>query len=242
MSRGTRLSAVDCVRAAAIISMILYHGFWDLCSLDFLPGGLIASRPAVIWQRSIAFTFIAVSGFCFSLSKKPIKNGLILFLLGAGITAVTAVFMPQNIIIFGILTFLGSAALVTALFDFSLKKISPCIGLIISLILFILAFDINAGYLAGLPLPTALYKNYITAFFGFPFRDFFSVDYFSLFPWFFLYLAGYYLFKLCKRLNLLCFLRKPDIRPLTFIGRHSLVIYLIHQPIIYGILCLIPRL
>ncbi len=242
MSRRKRLSAVDCIRAAAIISMILYHGFWDLCSLGFLQGGLIGSLSAVIWQRSIAFTFIAVSGFCFSLGKKPIKNGIILFLLGAGISAATAVFMPQNIILFGILTFLGSAALVTALLDFTLKKISPYIGLILSLVLFVLAFDINAGHIAGLPLPAALYTNCITAFFGFPPRDFFSVDYFPLFPWLFLYLAGYYLFKLCKRSNLLRFLRKPDIRPLTFIGRHSLVIYLAHQPIIYGILCLIPRL
>ena len=58
-----------------------------------------------------------------------------------------------------------------------------------------------------------------------------SADYFPLLPWVFLFFAGYYLYEL--RQGEPCALRLPFV---TAIGRHSLLIYLLHQPLVYGAL------
>ena len=95
----------------------------------------------------------------------------------------------------------------------------------------------NAGFLGFdgtrfASLPPALYRNHFTALLGFPPADFFSTDYFSLLPWFFLFLTGYFLFRL----------RPEEVREIrrvplvTAMGRHSLPIYMLHQPVIYALL------
>lgn len=241
-SGKTRLCVIDAVRGAALISMIIYHFCRDLSSLGLLSVNMTTSSACVIWQRSICVTFILISGFCFSLSGRPVKNGIVLLLWGGVITAVTTLLFPRDKIVFGILTFMGCAALLTALFGPLLKKISPAFGLISALILFVITYNINKGYILSFPLPTLLYANYITAFFGFPFNGFFSADYFSLLPWYFLYLSGYFAYGLMKSLGLLGLLEKPSVPVLGFFGRHSLIIYILHQPIIYPSLLLIRRL
>lgn len=51
----------------------------------------------------------------------------------------------------------------------------------------------------GTGLPAVLYKNKLTTYLGFTEAGFASSDYFSLFPWLFLYLAGYYAFRISAR-------------------------------------------
>ena len=85
-------------------------------------------------------------------------------------------------------------------------------------------------------LPDTLYRNYLTAYLGFPQAGFFSTDYFSLIPWFFLFLTGYFLMGITSRANLNEKLFAKGRFPLlNFLGKHSLVVYLLHQPILYGL-------
>jgi uncharacterized membrane protein len=103
--------------------------------------------------------------------------------------------------------------------------------------------NVNEGYLGFASwnlcqLPAVLYQNLFSAYLGFPANEFFSTDYFSLLPWSFLFLTGYYLFGLLQKHKLLKHLQS-DIRCLSFLGKHSLLIYLLHQPIIYGVLQLV---
>ena len=86
-----------------------------------------------------------------------------------------------------------------------------------------------------LALPDAWYANYFTAFFGFLPFDFYSTDYFALLPWLFLFWAGYYLHKAVGRRRMEP-LRRPVCPVLGWMGRHSLLLYLLHQPVIYGVL------
>ena len=58
-----------------------------------------------------------------------------------------------------------------------------------------------------------------------------SSDYFPLLPWFFLFLTGYFLYNLRRREPLDW--RLPVV---TNMGRHSLLVYLAHQPVVYGVL------
>ena len=92
-----------------------------------------------------------------------------------------------------------------------------------------------------LALPQALYASYTTAYLGFMPKGFFSTDYFPLLPWLFLFWAGYFLHHLVGR-GRLAPLRRSVCPPLGWMGRHSLVLYLLHQPVILGVLTVAFRL
>ena len=85
------------------------------------------------------------------------------------------------------------------------------------------------------PLPERLYSTDLLAVVGFPSPSFWSTDYFPLLPWFFLYCAGYFLWGLVDQSDRAKQLLKPGLRPLSFLGRHSLLIYLIHQPALMAV-------
>ena len=154
----------------------------------------------------------------------------------------TLLFMPENVGWFGVLTLLGSAMLLTGLVQKWLQKIPPAVGLAVSLILFALTDHTMDGYwgLGALrwALPQGLYANYLTAYLGFYPVSFYSSDYFPLLPWLFLFWAGYYLHLLVGRKRMEP-LRRSVCPPLGWLGRHSLVLYLLHQPVIFGVLTLV---
>lgn len=94
----------------------------------------------------------------------------------------------------------------------------------------------NAGAsVAADHLPGVWYANLFTAFFGFFPRGFFSTDYFPLLPWLFLFWAGYFL-HFCMGRARMEPLRRSVCPALGWMGRHSLLLYLLHQPVIYGVL------
>jgi uncharacterized membrane protein len=245
-----RFVYIDIIRSFAIINMIAFHLIWDLVYIYRFNIFWFKGDIGFIWQQTICFTFILVSGFCFSLSKKPFKRGLTIFAGGALVSLITFVFMPENCILFGILTLIGTAMLILSAFKKPLSRVNECLGLSLSLFLFILFKNIEYGYIGIKPLfvvemPEWLYSGYISAFLGFPPRSFVSSDYFSVIPWIFLYLFGFYLYKLLEKKDLLKHLKLKKvngvIKPFIFISKGSFIIYLLHQPIIYFILQIILK-
>lgn len=168
-----------------------------------------------------------------------LRRGVTVFAAGALVTAVTLVFMPGGRVIFGVLTFLGTAMLLTGVLEPLLKKIPPAAGLAVSAVLFALTYHLDERWLGfgglRLALPDAWYANYFTAFFGFLPFDFYSTDYFALLPWLFLFWAGYFL-HFCMGRQRMEPLRRSVCPALGWMGRHSLLLYLLHQPVIYGVL------
>ena len=101
---------------------------------------------------------------------------------------------------------------------------------------------LHAGY-EGLDicsLPSALYANWATTALGFQMPGFASTDYVPFLPWIFLYLAGYFLWRLCPRdeSGRLRLPRQKAWQVAAFVGRNCLPFYLVHQPVIYGVLSL----
>ena len=195
-----RYALLDELRGLDLISMMLYHACWDLMFLFGIWMDWYIGWPGRLWQQSICWVFILLSGFCVPLGHHTLKRGAQVFAAGALVTAVTLLFMPEDRVVFGVLTFLG---------------------------------------FAGVPvlhLPQSWYANTLTTALGFPYPGFVSSDYFSLLPWLLLFWTGYHLYRLRPETPAL-----PDIRlpGLMAMGRHSLVIYLLHQPVIYGLLALI---
>ena len=168
-----------------------------------------------------------------------LRRGVTVFAAGALVTAVTLVFMPGERVIFGVLTFLGTAMLLTGVLEPLLKKVMPAVGLAVSAVLFALTYHLDERWLGfgglRLALPDAWYANYFTAFFGFLPFDFYSTDYFALLPWLFLFWAGYFLHGVVGRARMEP-LRRSVCPALGWMGRHSLLLYLLHQPVIYGVL------
>ncbi|MDE6699542.1 MAG: DUF1624 domain-containing protein [Acetatifactor sp.] len=254
-----RLILLDEIRGLTLISMILYHFLWDLVYIAGFSIPWYHGTGAYIWQQSICRTFIFLSGFCWSLGRHPLKRGLTVWLSGGLVTLVTLVFLPENRVVFGVLTLIGSAMLLMIPVDRLLGRLKSFPGIVflmgLSYFLFLLFLPAMNGRMAdfvglfagrgimhgGPLLPRGLYRGWFSAWLGFPAADFYSTDYFPLLPWFFLFLTGYLFHRLCASQELLraAFLRKNHLPPAAFIGRHSLLIYLLHQPVLYGITMLI---
>ena len=192
-----RYALLDELRGLDLVSMMLYHACWDMMFLFGIWMDWYAGMPGRLWQQTICWVFILLSGFCVPLGHRTLKRGAQVFAAGALVTVVTLVFMPEDRVVFGVLTFLGSAMLLTGVLEPLLKKIPPAAGLAVSAVLFALTYHLDERWLGfgglRLALPDAWYANYFTAFFGFLPFDFYSTDYFALLPWLFLFWAGYFL-------------------------------------------------
>lgn len=235
-----RWAALDNLRGLTLVSMIAYHTCWDMVYLFGMDWAWYRSPGAYVWQQSICWTFILLSGFCFSLGSRPLRRGLEVFGGGLLVTAVTLLFTPETRVVFGVLTLLGSCMLLMVPLERLFRQLPAWAGLTGSALLFFLLRNVNRGCLGfeGLSLsslPAALYQNLATAFLGFPPAGFFSTDYFSLLPWFLLFLTGYFLNRLWRERR-----RIPAggtrIPVLGALGQYSLPVYLLHQPVVYGLL------
>ena len=231
-----RFDSLDTIRGITLISMIAYHASWDLVYLYGVDWPFYHSAGACLWQQSICWTFILLSGYCFHLGHHRLKRGLMSFGGGVLVSLVTVFAMPDSPIICGVLTLLGTATLLTIPLERVLSRTPPAVGLVGSGLLFCLLRNVNEGFLGFerwnlLALPDWLYRNTLTAFVGFPHAGFYSSDYFSLLPWLFLFWVGYYFYGLHRPSRGGTYL--PVV---TAMGRRSLLIYLLHQPVIYGVL------
>ncbi len=233
-----RYGLPDTVRGFLVLGMIAYHTLFDILSVF----GLDTESP---WMRGVnvlrdlgAACFILLSGFCFHFGSRNVRKGLILFAAGIVVTGATWLFDRETFVIFGILTFMGTARLLLCGLHLLLRRVPPAAGAAVSVLLFLLFFSCNFGYAGfyGAVLfrwPPFLYRNYLTAFFGFPFTGFVSADYFGLLPWLFICLCGYFLYPLVMRRPRAEQALSLGLAPAAWIGKHSLIVYLVHQPVIF---------
>ena len=238
---------LDTVRGVCILSMVAYHGMYDLVDIFGLPSAWYTGLPGYIWQQSICWTFILLSGMCWQLSRRHVKRGLLLVGCGAAITAVTWLVMPSQRILYGVLNLLGLSALLLIPLDKVFRKIPAWAGLGGALLLFALTKNVARGSLGFedlvlCRLPRWLYATDLLAVVGFPSPSFWSTDYFPLLPWFFLFCAGYFLWSLLDKSPRAKALLQPGLRPVSFLGRHSLAIYLIHQPALMAVFTVLGRI
>ncbi len=216
-----RLWEIDVIRGIALILMIVYHFFYDL-NVFFNFNIAYDKGPIFLIGKIAAILFILVAGISSSFSKNNILRGLKLITWGCIIFLVTYIVVPGSNIVFGILQFLGVCLLLYP----ALKNISP----------YILAAAGAAIILAGeytAQLPVS--QNWLVPL-GFRKPSFSSADYYPLIPWFGLFLWGVCISKLVyKQKNLVKPVNKL-FKPFAAVGRHTLIIYLVHQPIIMAAL------
>lgn len=245
--KKVRYPLVDTLRGVAVVLMVSFHFGYDV----FMVGGVDTGwyyHPLVrLWQQAACCTFIMVSGFVWRWGRKTaLRRGIVLNLWGLVVSLVLLVFMPEEQVWFGVLTFLGCALLLMLLLEPLAERITAWVGLPLSLLLFALCRTLPQGYLSlgslwRLELPRVLYEAGFLVPFGFPHPAFYSSDYFPILPWLLLFLAGYYLFRLVEGRALWQRVGQWELRPLTALGRRSLVIYLLHQPVCFALSLAVVR-
>ena len=145
------------------------------------------------------------------------------------ITFITWLYLDEGFIIFGILHCIGLSIILAYPF-LKIQKFIPLTGISLTAIGFI--------------LKTMTFDFYWFLWLGFIPTTFFTVDYFPLLPWFGVVLIGIFIGNTFYKENKRTFNLKDmsiftPVKFICFIGRHSLVIYLIHQPIVIGLIHLI---
>ncbi len=250
-----RIHIIDIIRGILIIYVVYYHFMYDLndilgYEIDYLYSDWFSAIRDVM-----SGSLIFISGISCNFSRNNIKRGFKTLGVACVFTLVTCIIMPSQQILFGILHLLGAMMLIYGIGQWLVNKCLKngneyCIGrlavrlllMIICFGLFMAFFNVYYGYIgiAGIKIPmwSALYGSLPMYFFGFR-GPYYSADYYPLLPWGFLFMAGAaggYIFRL-KQLPQILY--KNFCRPLSFIGRHTMAIYIVHQPVLFGIFFII---
>ncbi|MBQ2823840.1 MAG: DUF1624 domain-containing protein [Oscillospiraceae bacterium] len=235
--RSNRIEILDFLRGAAMIFVMLYHLLYDLVYYQDMDIGFWGTDWFEWVHKFFLWILFAVSGICTSFSRDTVKRGAVIYLMGSGLTIVSNIFSAGSVFVFGVLSFFGMMMIISGLIKPVTDKIDWRILLAASLVLYVIFFDFAAkdGVLnfiftqIKLPLPEDRLYLYPL---GITHAGFRSMDYFPLIPNGFVYLAGAALAKPVKNRQLpKIFYSKTKTRALNFIGRHSLIFYIVHQPV-----------
>ncbi len=241
-----RIGLIDEVRGFAILCMVVYHAVYDM--IVFLDVDIpFFFHPAMNVIRDLfVVLFVFISGAACRFSRSNLKRGLLCFGLGLGMTAVTGAIVPDQVIMFGILHCLGIGMMLYPLARQLLDRIPAALGIPLLLLLFLATYRLAEGYLGILPLaielPVAWYRTNWLFWLGLPSNSFFSADYFPLLPWLFAFFLGSYLGRWLKDGNPPDWIKRTHLRPLAFVGRNTIWVYLFHQPVLMGIFWLLAMI
>ena len=236
-----RAVLLDEVRGLSILLMVIYHFFFDVVVIFDVNIPLFYTAGIQFLVYFFAGTFIFISGAVCNYSRSNIKRGIICFLLGVGVSLVTYLFDRRFVDLFGILHFLGTSMVLFALLKKPLSKVPVTLGICVAALLFLATFNIDQGYLffkhfLKIPLPQSLYRTNTFFFLGFHNKTFLSSDYFPLMPWFYLFLAGSFFGRPLSQGKMPEFFYKKHVPFLSSVGKKTIYIYLLHQPVLMGVL------
>ncbi len=227
-----RIWEIDFLRGLSLILMLFYHGGFDITELagKHTVFGIRWDLGSPGFQVAVdvfAGLFILLCGVSSTLTRSNVRRGFRLLAVAALVTAASYVFNGEETIYFGVLHCLGACILI---YGWTLEKAKPWLLAAAGLGVFALSFILPA--VSG----NAPVRSDWLAPFGIVRDTFSSYDYFPLLPWFGVFLAGTAVGKWLypgrqSRIH------RP--MPATFInlaGRHSLLIYVVHQPVFLAVL------
>ncbi|WP_162261821.1 heparan-alpha-glucosaminide N-acetyltransferase [Bosea sp. Root381] len=236
----SRFDIVDLARGLALLAMFVFHFAYDLSSLRLIDFD-VQSEPGWRWfARLIAGSFLTLVGVSLvlatrnSLNRHAYLKRLVMVAAAAGaVTLATFFFMPQSFIFFGILHQIALAS-VLALPFLRLPTLAVAVAALI-----VFAMPALVAH-PVLDQPALLWL-------GLSRVPVVTADYVPVFPWFGCVLLGIVLARLA--LPRLESSRLATWRPrglpariMVWGGRHSLLVYLVHQPVFIATLSLVAFL
>lgn len=239
-----RVKILDILRGGAMILVIAYHVLYDLVFIKgiVLPVWLTPYGPIVeAVHTGFLWVLFAVSGICSGYSRNLLRRGVGLSFVGFAITVVTVLWLPDYAIVFGVLSCFGGCMILTALCSKVLDAIPWPILTALGILLWIVFMDFSKGVLhllftdATFALPNVEYLYPI----GIVEKNFYSIDYFPLIPYLFMFWAGRGLYRPISKQQFPKWFYNANCPVLEWMGRHSLLIYVVHQPILLALFMLI---
>ncbi|TDR93288.1 heparan-alpha-glucosaminide N-acetyltransferase [Enterovirga rhinocerotis] len=229
-----RIPAIDIARGLAVVAMVVYHTAWDLSTLALVDLDVTGSREWNLFARSIAASFLVLVGIGLVLAHGDgirwphfLRRVAVIATGALAITAATAFFFPSSYIFFGILHNIALSSLIAVPFLALPPLVTAAVGL------------------AMLYLPTVVaggvFDTPILAFLGLGRIPPVTYDWVPVVPW-----TGYVLAGIAVARLVAGVLPRGEGgrigRLFATLGRYSLVIYLLHQPLIFGALFGVQKL
>lgn len=235
--RSDRLWEIDALRGLAIIMMIVYHLLWDLSAL----GGYAINVYSGFWryfQVTTASLFTGLVGVSMALRYQAMREqrkisyapffwrGAAIFSWGLVVGIVTFLFDPSMYVRWGILHLIGFSIVVSwPLLRFRWPNLALALALLLAGRV-VMRAGLDFSWLDWLGLDASPRQAF---------------DYFPMIPWLSLPLLGLFVGNslyahVARRLPLPALGDAPLIRLLRLMGQNSLLIYLLHQPILLAVL------
>lgn len=230
-----RIIILDIARTLALVAMIVFHFAFDLMLFGYTRPGLIFDGFWPWFANIIAGSFLLLAGISLWLAhgKKIRKAAFIkhLFLIIAAalcVSIATYLFMGNSYVRWGVLHMISAASVIGLLF----LNLPSLITLLCALLLVITPWLLHNW---GLSV-----NNPWLIWLGFNANPPPMVDYLPVFPWLAPFLIGIAIakcvarFGLWQKMTLSSSASKPFTRFAIWPGQHSLLIYIVHQPILFG--------
>lgn len=234
-----RIEIIDALRGLSILLMVIHHALYDAVYFLGAPSWLFSNPVFDPLQKFFAGLFIFLSGVSCRFSHSNLKRGIITFLAGWVVSLAT--YLVDNPAWFGILHLLGLSAVLVGAAEQKFPKLlhgKRSRKRDVARVLVILASTILFVFMWGRVYDTSYnFKGF--AWLGFVYPGYYSSDWFPLLPWFFVFTAGAAAggFVVERRLPKKFYTARVPF--FATVGRNTLAVYILHQPVLYGITMLI---
>lgn len=244
--KPARVRLLDALRGIAIFLMILHHLTFNVAWI-FFDGSSFARFCSAVYDSFVVSDllqpffqclFFFLSGAVCRYSRSNYRRGTVAFLLGVAMEVVTGVVLPAIDadlfagceIRFGILSCLGSCMILWALVGDGFDRLSR-----LPVIKFLMPFLLMGLWLLFYPITSKTYDVDGLHWLGFASARFYSADWFPILPWIFVFFLGAWAGRFIREGRLPGWFYRIRIPFFDFIGRHTLPVYLLHQPVVFGL-------
>lgn len=232
---SARLLWIDHARTVALVGMVAFHFVFDFSNFAILPVGLARTPFWWTFARVVASSFIFIAGVSLFLAhgrawqpRKFLRRLAVLVAAAAGVSGATYLADPAGFVYFGILHSIAMSSVIGLAFLRAPAAVTLAAAL---------GAAVLPRYLVG-----GIFDHPLLVWTGLATQNPPSMDYVPTFPWLAPFLAGLAFAQATRGTGLWRGATAdpgPLARALAWPGRHSLSLYLLHQPILFGLAYLI---